>query len=489
MRSSLDPVPSTQMTMDTGSSGPGGIENELLASTPELEALKAEIERVNLDLLEREHRWVRVLWNIRESRTWDERDPKRAAVWKALFWRVLTPTAAVAGGAFLATVIAFLSYRELRIQTDAAREQVAIGNTQNRLISEQNEYLRNQIRQQAAQHFRTTHAQLTATLYESRECSPEEAASRSDPWQHLDHGDPIVLSRQPRTSDHCPVSGPRARADAALALVSLERAVQASPADWPSVFLLSPSHADLKTADLSEIAIPGADLGKTDLYFVTFLRATLSDAQFDEALVTETDFRRANLDGATFRHAALSGSYFHASEMNSAKLIHASVHRCTFISARLNSADLTEASVSRSSFGHFIARNATFDDATFEQVDLESAFCNSCSFVGGQWTAVNARDANLAGSDFAFASLEGVSLEGSTLDGVDFSQVVKFEDVSIDGCRYCPGDTLKATRWPHDFDERRLTTCSESRWCNVADIVYDEPPVDDTRPVYTDEPI
>lgn len=87
-------------------------------------------------LIEQDHRFFRVVWNIVVARRdWPSRDPRRRAAWTALIWNLLSPgSIALGGGAIVGLLTMILLSQQNRI----IAEQTTRLDEQNRLISLQN---------------------------------------------------------------------------------------------------------------------------------------------------------------------------------------------------------------------------------------------------------------------------------------------------------------------------------------------------------------
>lgn len=330
----------TALPLDNGASidaspRPTGVFHRLWARLHPLDApretanspWREEVERIEAKLVEQEHRAPHVFWNAVQSFGWEEGDPRRVAARRALVWRVVTPTAAVASGALAATVIALLSLCQLQEQTAASEEQ-------NVLISDQNAFLRREIQQSSEQHFQTMRAQLTATIYDTRECTPSEnAEKKSDRHKYFD-GLPDSsgirwMNDLHVTGSRCPSASREARRDAVIALVYMEQKVRENPEIWPGVFLpplsggltASIRGANLAGVDLSGMRFENVDFGEVDfsrakMHGVEFFNCWIQKANFNGADLSRSEFFYSDLDAAMFSDADLEQTLFVGSMLN-----------------------------------------------------------------------------------------------------------------------------------------------------------------------------
>jgi len=93
-----------------------------------------ELIRIEAQLLEQEHRPLKLIKNYFNREKWDENDPRRRAVKVAIFWRILFSPGIIAttGG-----IIALCSLGVLIWQTSVLLNQNALIKNQNKAINQQ----------------------------------------------------------------------------------------------------------------------------------------------------------------------------------------------------------------------------------------------------------------------------------------------------------------------------------------------------------------
>ncbi|MFZ5482116.1 MAG: pentapeptide repeat-containing protein [Myxococcota bacterium] len=215
---------------------------------------------------------------------------------------------------------------------------------QNILIQEQNVYFRDQtekMREQIAVEEQNTRAvrraQLLSTIYDPGPCTP------------------------PAPGEACPpLANVRSRAEAALALIQLDRAIGVE-------------EVDLSRANLDGARLAGADLSRTRLQGARIRRADLESIDLGTARLNGADLTGSHLPGANLRGADLAEAVLAQTRLNEA-------------------ADLS----------HATAQRADFDDAFLRTAQLDGA---------------DLRGASLRGADFLHATLRGTRLEGADLTG------------------------------------------------------------------------
>lgn len=183
-------------------------------------------------------------------------------------------------------------------------------------------------------------------------------------------------------------AAPRMRAEAARALVAVERA-----------------------AGTERIDLSGAKLE----------RAPLGESQFASVVLTDADMRRADLSSAILTGANLNG----------AKLAGANLSW-----ANLNGADLLEADAS----------GARFASAVMEATRLRGANLNGAILTKASLRGADLGDADLRRAGATGADLRGTNLKKVQLGGADLREA-QLDGANLKGARY---DTK--TRWPAGFD-------------------------------------
>ncbi|MFO7713055.1 DUF2169 domain-containing protein [Desulfosarcina sp.] len=224
--------------------------------------------------------------------------------------------------------------------------------------------------------------------------------------------------------------------------------------------------AELTDADLSEADCSHANLCKAILKDAVFDSARLTDARFEEADAGGASFIEADLTGATLVKATLTGADFSDSNLTKADLSGSNLAEATLDGAKcpgviMDGADLTELrasekciftggsfkqvsakesiweaadlrdadfSLSKMEGANFTKANLTgarlravdmkyarFDKAILKKADLILANCLENSFEKADLSRCDCRQANLYGSEFLNALVDGTQFEGANL--------------------------------------------------------------------------
>ena len=191
---------------------------------------------------------------------------------------------------------------------------------QNDLITEQNQFFREQIDQQQIQ--------IQAQQNVANQTIRNEAINRIYGAAYAD--------------------SPRVRAEAVRSLIAVERVLISSGTNT-----LPTNYVNLHAANLSDAWLSNADLKN-----VSFRRANLTRANFSAADLTGSGFRFADLPGADFISAKVSETFF------------------AFVRGQdstFSNADLTNASLNQSDFSGSDFSGANFQGASIYKVNLTGA--------------------------------------------------------------------------------------------------------------------
>ena len=188
------------------------------------------------------------------------------------------------------------------------------------VAAEQNNLVQEQIQQQAQLNDINRRAQLLATLYDRTDC---EAENKED----------------------CPLRASlRARAEAAMAFVEIERIAGRKPnlsnldfsqADFSGLVL---TQTVLASANLISTTLRDADLGGANLFNADLGGANLFNADLGGAYLGYADLGGANLGGADLDYADLGGANLRSANLRGADLRSAFLERADLHSADLRSA-------------------------------------------------------------------------------------------------------------------------------------------------------
>lgn len=202
--------------------------------------------------------------------------------------------------ALLASVAAFAGSAILWLQTTEIRKQTAIVEEQTREFVRQNKLIRDQVTLQANDSYQTRKAGLIQTVFGEERCGGS-------------NGKPKM----------CLVAGLRARRDAALAFIAIQR-------DRGEV------HADLRGVDLSSVKVNCK--GAPSEERCTHRNADLSGYDLSNAIL-----RDAKLNGADLSDADLRGTDFHGADLSNVSLVGADLRGANLEKATLGSAKLDDA--------------------------------------------------------------------------------------------------------------------------------------------------
>jgi hypothetical protein len=183
------------------------------------------------------------------------------------------------------------------------------------LLAWQNRLIRIQIDQQAEDARIARRAELIDTIY-SLECPPPAEAGEGE-----EEG--VLFAKGPGEDGCRPRTHIRARSEAALAFIKIERGQSRSP-DLSNAPL---SRSNFSGADLSSVAMGSADLGWSNLAHGNLHGAFLSGADLRFALLFAADLREANLSMANLARANLKRTNLRGANLGSADLRNADLSR------------------------------------------------------------------------------------------------------------------------------------------------------------------
>ncbi|MEM7247432.1 MAG: pentapeptide repeat-containing protein [Acidobacteriota bacterium] len=366
-------------------------------------SLQSQLDDLKAELIAQDHRTIPALKTFLGRKQWEESDPRRRAARDALFWVIFSPVmATVATGGFLITLFAGLTWRATERQADEARRQAVEAKRQSDAVIEQNTHFQEQLRLQADQIRQereltnaSRRAELLATLYDRRDCRPDELPeSEKADW----------------TPEKCPPrASARARAEAAVAFWQLE-----------------------KSAGNDRPRLMSVDLAGARMW-----RPNLSGATLSLANLSGTHFWEANLSGATLVETRLPRAEFVDADLSGARLWKANLSKAELSFVDLSGADLGEADLSEAGL-----MGANLSGAVFLNADLTTAALQNANLSGA-----NLEGADCSGASLPRANLFAANLRDTTLCCADLFLVENLRGVELDGSRH---DAF--TRWPEGFD-------------------------------------
>lgn len=284
---------------------------------------------------------------------------------------------------------------------------------QNRLIEEQNAYLReqnqniqSQLRLEREQSYQARRTGLLAALYDRVACG-------SPPCAH--------------------VSSLRARSDAARAFSEIELARRAELVGTTAGELCATGAAahprlDLRHLDLAPVAGRGEDSPSMEAALPrwTACGVDLSHADLTRVVLAESDLRRADLGRTTLTGVDLTGADLRRADLTGARLADAGLRGARLQGAVLERAWLRGADLSPAGEG-----------AGSEATDLSGASLRRATLTGADLSRAVLRGADLSDSDLTDADLAGADLTGARFDG-SARRGVKWSDAT------CPDGTAAA---------------------------------------------
>lgn len=203
--------------------------------------------------------------------------------------------------------------------------------------------------------------------------------------------------------------------------------------------------ADFGGADLRQVAMNNAKLGKAKFVGVDFRGAQVSSSDFKEAVLNRCKFSEARVQFSTFDAAVLVGIDFTGSEMNNSTFIGANLtnaklegavtlHQVDFSAAQLIGAQLRD--VDFVAFEIVIDKDTNFTQAAMDGVNLTSYTLDNCVFLYASLRSATLDkasfiDTTLTQADLSFATITGnvkfyganlsnAKLEGAKLNGGQF---------------------------------------------------------------------
>jgi len=178
---------------------------------------------------------------------------------------------------------------------------------------------------------------------------------------------------------------------------------------------------DFSGADLSELNLAGANLGKADLDGARLAGANLSGANLARAKLFRADLSQADLSRTTLFKANLSqadlaGANLNGADLSGAFLIRANLSGASLIGACLKGANLGQASLFRAKLAKAVLSQASLFKSDLSEADLSEADLEGANLQEAVLERTNLRSARLANANLCFATLLRTNLEGAVLD-------------------------------------------------------------------------
>jgi uncharacterized protein YjbI with pentapeptide repeats len=230
--------------------------------------------------------------------------------------------------------------------------------------------------------------------------------------------------------------------------------------------------ADLSGANLEKADLSGADLSGAVLAKANLSGADLTGATLDRCVAIRARLREAYLGGAKAAEAEFSGADFSEADLTGLHAPRGRFAGARFKDAVLANAVLTGADFNEARFPNADLRGADFTEANLASAELLRANATGARFVKASLAAARLAGAvlkscHLAGADLTGADLSGVDLTGADLTGANLDRADLF-DVQADP------ETLRAAKLPAGFAD---TATSSADTGGTTDLHFEDPSV------------
>jgi len=197
--------------------------------------------------------------------------------------------------------------------------------------------------------------------------------------------------------------------------------------------LAAAGNKEWRSADLSNLNLPGVTLAGADLSFALFNNANFARANLAGARLFKSSLAQADLRGADLSEADLS----------EAQLYRANLGQTGFRRAKLRAAYLQEVQAEK---------------ADLIMADLSDAVCPMANFAGARCNGANLSGANLEAAVFRGANLSLARLDGANVRDADFTNAnwwralgLTSEQISRLKKRFTPGTNAEpALKFDYD---------------------------------------
>ncbi|MGK7929931.1 MAG: pentapeptide repeat-containing protein [Microcystaceae cyanobacterium] len=222
------------------------------------------------------------------------------------------------------------------------------------------------------------------------------------------------------------------------------------------------SQSNLYDVDFTNANLKSANLKRAELYYFSGANledanlsdAVLGEAYFDNSICINTNFSRVhcqdefinfenvNCTGANFQEAVFSQGLISGANFTNANFtgvigfeqfisgIEGSeiTEEVRFTNANLSKIDISHCDYLTEIYGIELInwQGVRFDQANLENTDLSGFTFEAVSFRGANLKGAKLENCNLEGADFT-----GANLEGTNLKGVDISQVLSFQNITV----------------------------------------------------------
>jgi len=139
---------------------------------------------------------------------------------------------------------------------------------------------------------------------------------------------------------------------------------------------------------------------KHNMFKISFDKAILNDAQFNDAIINNASFYHATLNRNNFSGASLTNLFFTDSTLTEATFENAKLTNTSFNYVSLNSVNFKNTSFKNVSFGQAKLNKACFFKSTFIESNFSYNNLENANFLSATFKKVDFKSANLEGSDF-----------------------------------------------------------------------------------------
>ena len=165
-------------------------------------------------------------------------------------------------------------------------------------------------------------------------------------------------------------------------------------------------NSNFYNAKLSNVNFSGANLDSA-----VFQNAELKNVNFDKASLASSDFQKTTLTDVSFINSNLEKSFFKNIKSNNLQFTNANLERADLSNADLEFVNLENAFLFFTKFDNSVLKNSKFDGATLWKTKLNNANLENSSFI----------ETENYYSEFKKSNLKNVDLQSSRLDYVDFT--------------------------------------------------------------------
>ncbi len=204
---------------------------------------------------------------------------------------------------------------------------------------------------------------------------------------------------------------------------------------WPNRFF----RLDLSEVNLDGFVLTGANFRGANLYKASLIEANLENAHFEGAILVY-----ANLSGANLINAHLEGAYMRYSQLRNASLVGAHLEGAQLIDAHLEGAYLVNSHLQGANMTSAYLVGAEFSTVNPDDyknqiapkggVKLQGAILRNAHIEGSILNSANLDGADLSEAHLNGAILSFSSMRGANLESVDFrgSTITEIKDGPYD---------------------------------------------------------